>query len=546
MKNTQQNSEKITALYCRLSKDDGTNNESMSIANQKSMLREYARQHGFEHCRYYVDDGYSGTNFNRPDFQRMINDIGEGEVGVVITKDLSRLGRNYLETGTYLEIFFPNHNVRYIAINDAVDSIDKQQMDITPFRNIINEMYAKDTSRKIKSAFRARKKQGKFMGSIAPFGYKKDPNDHNHLIIDEEQAPTVRRIYELAEEGLGLHRIVNVLRDEKWLRPAWYKQELFPRSEIDDTTKYDWDNTYVSQILRSPTYCGHLPLYSKPTKSIHSDNRQYIPYGDREVIRNTQEPIIDEERWKRVQKIMDARPVVNTDPTGYDNIFRGVLKCADCGSAMLVKVEHRRQREDIIDKTFYCCTKYRKYGRKSDCSAHNVEARILHDVVLADIQKHAKMAIKNPERMVEEIAKQLDVERMTGRKAKQNQLKKLRARSREIDNLYTKLYEDVAKGVIPQKRFQMMASKFDDEQNTLNEQISELEQETESMKEQLSSVERFVDEVGEYAGIKKLNYRIINRLIDKILIHQAIEVDGERIQKIEIHYRFIGSLGALE
>lgn len=243
---------------------------------------------------------------------------------------------------------------------------------------------------------------------------------------------------------------------------------------------------------------------------------------------------------------MDARPAVNTDPTGYDNIFRGVLKCADCGSAMLVKVEHRRQREDIIDKTFYCCTKYRKYGRKSDCSAHNVEARLLHEVVLADIQKHAKMAIKNPERMVEEISKQLDVERMTGRKAKQNQLKKLRARSREIDNLYTKLYEDVAKAVIPQKRFQMMASKFDDEQNTLNEQISELEQETESMKEQLSSVERFVDEVGEYAGIKKLNYRIINRLIDKILIHQAIEVDGERIQKIEIHYRFIGSLGALE
>lgn len=546
MKNKQLNSDKITALYCRLSKDDGTNQESMSIANQKSMLREYARQHGFENCRYYVDDGYSGTNFNRPDFQRMINDIQEGEVGVVITKDLSRLGRNYLETGTYLEIFFPNHNVRYIAINDAVDSLDKQQMDITPFRNIINEMYAKDTSRKIKSAIHSRKKQGKFMATTAPFGYMKDPNDHNHLIIDEAQAPTVRRIYELAEEGLGLHRICYTLREEKWLKPAWYKKELFPQFVEDDDKRYDWDSAYVSQILRSPTYCGHLPIYSKPTKSMRTDKRQYIPFSDRDYVLNTHEAIIDEERWKRVQKIMNARPTFKSDPNEYDNIFRGVLKCADCGSAMLLKVEYRRQREDIIDKAFYCCTKYRKYGKKSDCSAHNVEARLLHEVVLADIQKHAKQAIKNPEKMIESIAKQLDIERASGKKAKQAELKKLRARNREIDNLYTKLYEDVSNGVIPQKRFQMMASKFDAEQEANKEKISLLEKETESLKEQLSSVQRFVDEVGEYAGIKKLNYRIINRLIDKILIHQAVEVDGERIQKIEIHYRFIGSLGALE
>ena len=204
MKRAKLNNDKITALYCRLSKDDGTNNESMSISTQKTMLKEYAKRNGFLNCRFYVDDGYSGTNYDRPAFRQLIEDIRNGEVATLITKDLSRLGRNYLETGTYIEVFFPNHNVRYIAINDGVDSIDNTQMDITPFRNIINEMYAKDTSRKIKSALRTRRLQGKYMATTPPFGYRKDENDHNHLVIDEVTAPVVELIFSIAEEGVGL------------------------------------------------------------------------------------------------------------------------------------------------------------------------------------------------------------------------------------------------------------------------------------------------------------------------------------------------------
>ena len=280
MKRAKLNNDKITALYCRLSKDDGTNNESMSISTQKTMLKDYAERNGFLNCQFYVDDGYSGTNYDRPAFRQLIEDIQDGEVSTLITKDLSRLGRNYLETGTYIEVFFPNHNVRYIAINDGVDSIDNAQMDITPFRNIINEMYAKDTSRKIKSALHARKMQGKYMAATAPFGYKKDESDHNHLVIDEVTAPVVELIFSIAEEGVGLHTICNRLRKAKVIKPSFYKKE------------------------------------------------------------------------------------------------------------MLAKVEQKRKRNNVLDKTFYCCTKYRKFG-KGGCSSHTIEARTVHEVVLADIQKHA-------------------------------------------------------------------------------------------------------------------------------------------------------------
>ncbi|UYJ02116.1 MAG: DNA topoisomerase [Faecalibacterium prausnitzii] len=277
---------KVTALYCRLSKDDGSNSESLSIRTQKSMLMEYATRNGFGNCQYYVDDGYSGTNSDRPAFQELLDDIREGKVATVITKDQSRLGRNHIETGTYMEIFFPEHGVRYIAINDGYDSNEQSQMDIAPFRNIINEMYAKDTSRKIKSALRTRKKSGKYISSGAPFGYQKDPADHNHLVIDPNTAPVVEYIYSMAEEGLGLHRIAKRLHDEKVLKPCYYKKEMFGRF-IDDEKMYDWDSAYISQVLHSPVYAGHIIYEAKPTVSMKSKKRRYIPFEERAIVPNT-------------------------------------------------------------------------------------------------------------------------------------------------------------------------------------------------------------------------------------------------------------------
>ncbi len=545
MKRAKLNNDKITALYCRLSKDDGTNNESMSISTQKTMLKDYAKRNGFLNCQFYVDDGYSGTNYDRPAFRQLIEDIQDGEVSTLITKDLSRLGRNYLETGTYIEVFFPNHNVRYIAINDGVDSIDNAQMDITPFRNIINEMYAKDTSRKIKSALHARKMQGKYMATTAPFGYQKDEKDHNHLVIDEVTAPVVELIFSIAEEGVGLHTICNRLRKAKVLKPSFYKKELFERF-MDEEKMYDWDTAYVSQILHNPVYAGNLTVADKPTKTMHSKKRQYIPFAEREVIYGTHEPIIEQNRWNNVQKILQSRPpVIGESSSGYDNIFRGVIKCADCGSAMLAKVEQKRKRNNVLDKTFYCCTKYRKFG-KEGCSSHTIEARTVHEVVLADIQKHAGQALTDRKAMVTEIAERLNLQLSADKEQQKKELRQCKQRVSEIENLYAKLYEDLTRELITEKRFQMLSARYDSEQEELTAKIKELEKSAIADKEQLSSIEQFAEQISGYAGITELNFKIINQLIEKILVSEPVEVDGQKIQRLTIHYKFIGALETLE
>ena len=545
MKRAKLNNDKITALYCRLSKDDGTNNESMSISTQKTMLKDYAKRNGFLNCQFYVDDGYSGTNYDRPAFRQLIEDIQDGEVSTLITKDLSRLGRNYLETGTYIEVFFPNHNVRYIAINDGVDSIDNAQMDITPFRNIINEMYAKDTSRKIKSALHARRMQGKYMATTAPFGYQKDEKDHNHLVIDEVTAPVVELIFSIAEEGVGLHTICNRLRKAKVIKPSFYKREMFERY-TDEEKMYDWDTAYVSKILHDPVYAGNLTVAERPTKTMRSKKRQYIPYAEREVIYGTHEPIIEQSRWNTVQKILESRPpVIGESSSGYDNIFRGIIKCADCGSAMLAKVEQKRKRNNVLDKTFYCCTKYRKFG-KEGCSSHTIEARTVHEVVLADIQKHAGQALADRKAMVTEIAERLNLQMSADREQQKKELRQCKQRVSEIENLYAKLYEDLTRELITEKRFQMLSARFDSEQEELTARIKELEKSAIADKEQLSSIEQFAEQISGYAGITELNFKIINQLIEKILVSEPVEVDGQKIQRLTIHYKFIGALETLE
>ena len=451
---------KVTALYCRLSKDDGSNSESLSIRTQKAMLMEYATRNGFGNCQYYVDDGYSGTNSDRPAFQELLDDIREGKVATVITKDQSRLGRNHIETGTYMEIFFPEHGVRYIAINDGYDSNEQSQMDIAPFRNIINEMYAKDTSRKIKSALRTRKKSGKYISSGAPFGYQKDPADHNHLVIDPNTAPVVEYIYSMAEEGLGLHRIAKRLHDEKVLKPCYYKKEMFGRF-IDDEKMYDWDSAYISQVLHSPVYAGHIIYEAKPTVSMKSKKRRYIPFEERAIVPNTHEAIIPQDRWENVQRILYSRSgCFMCDKTDYDNIFKGIVRCADCGRTMLVKVEHRRKRNSVLDQTFYCCSTYRKYGAKA-CDSHNLEARVLHEAVFADIQAHAKAAVNNREALVKKIANQMHLRVSSDRAQHKRDLKQCKARIAEIEDLYKKRWERSPSASSPNRGIDMCQAKAD-------------------------------------------------------------------------------------
>ena len=409
--------------------------------------------------------------------------------------------------------------------------------DIILYVRLTNEMYAKDTSRKIKSALHARKMQGKYMATTAPFGYQKDEKDHNHLVIDEVTAPIVELIFSIAEEGVGLHTICNRLRKAKVIKPSFYKKEMFERY-TDEEKMYDWDTAYVSKILHDPVYAGNLTVAERPTKTMRSKKRQYIPYAEREVIYGTHEPIIEQSRWNTVQKILESRPpVIGESSSGYDNIFRGVIKCADCGSAMLAKVEQKRKRNNVLDKTFYCCTKYRKFG-KEGCSSHTIEARTVHEVVLADIQKHAGQALADRKAMVTEIAERLNLQLSADKEQQKKELRQCKQRVSEIENLYAKLYEDLTRELITEKRFQMLSARFDSEQEELTAKIKELEKSAIADKEQLSSIEQFAEQISGYAGITELNFKIINQLIEKILVSEPVEVDGQKIQRLTIHYKF--------
>ena len=522
----------------------GGRNHPLHSNSQKRILEAYAKQNGFSNLKWYTDDGFSGANFQRPGFQSMLADIEAGLVGTVIVKDMSRLGRNYLQVGMYTEMIFPQNGVRFIAINDGVDSAQGEN-DFAPLRNIFNEMYAKDTSRKIKSALHARKMQGKYMATTAPFGYKKDESDHNHLVIDEVTAPVVELIFSIAEEGVGLHTICNRLRKAKVIKPSFHKKEMFERY-IDEEKMYDWDTAYVSKILHDPVYAGNLTVAERPTKTMRSKKRQYIPYAEREVIYGTHEPIIEQSRWNTVQKILESRPpVIGESSSGYDNIFRGVIKCADCGSAMLAKVEQKRKRNNVLDKTFYCCTKYRKFG-KEGCSSHTIEARTVHEVVLADIQKHAGQALTDRKAMVTEIAERLNLQLSADKEQQKKELRQCKQRVSEIENLYAKLYEDLTRELITEKRFQMLSTRYDSEQEELTTKIKELEKSAIADKEQLSSIEQFAEQISGYAGITELNFKIINQLIEKILVSEPVEIDGQKIQRLTIHYKFIGALETLE
>ena len=320
--------QKITALYCRISLEDGGDNESMSISNQKLMLKDYAEKIGLFQHEYYVDDGYTGRNFNRPSFQRMIADIEAGKIGCVITKDLSRLGRNYIEAGSYIEIFFPKHRVRYIAITDGVDSLTRQEMDITPFKNILNDMYSRDISKKVLAGRMTRSRQGKFCGGQPPFGLMRDPEDNGHLILDPDTAPVIRKIYDMALDGLGCMRIAKQLMEDK-----------IPITRVKgdtacDVNYYSWGASRISHILRNPFYKGAHPVCRTHQKGIRSNTYDIIPREDWEVIEDCHEAIVSPEEWEQVQTIIDRRPpVMKGNACPFYNIFHGIIYCATCGES---------------------------------------------------------------------------------------------------------------------------------------------------------------------------------------------------------------------
>ena len=540
--------QKITALYCRISLDDGSQNESMSISNQKLMLKDYAEKNGMPRYEYYVDDGYTGRNFNRPSFKRLIADIEAGKVGCVITKDLSRLGRNYIEAGSYIEIFFPKHNVRYIAVTDGVDSLTRQEMDITPFKNILNDMYSRDISKKVLAGRMTRSRQGKFCGGQPPLGLMRDPEEKGHLILDPDTAPTIRKIFDLALNGWGCMRIAKQLMEDK-----------IPITRVKSNTEcdvnyYSWGSARISHILRNPFYKGAHLVCRTHQKGIRSNTYDIIPREEWEVLEGCHEAIVSPEDWEKVQELIDRRPpIMEGNACPFYNLFHGIIYCATCGKSMQVRYEKvgrtgknrfTGEEREPIDKAYYICQTYNRLG-KNACTSHKVEARDLYNLVLKDIQELAAMALKDVESFYQRISSRMERRYLADASEMEKERERLEARNREIDDMFLNLYTDKAKGILSEQRFVKLTAAMEREQEENQKQLKELTLSLRRSNEHESDVRTFIREIRQYATIQELDEGILNRLISRILVGEVKKVDGEKFQEIKIIYNFVGEIPAV-
>ena len=540
--------QKITALYCRISLDDGSQNESMSISNQKFLLKDYAEKNGMPRYEYYVDDGYTGRNFNRPSFKRLIADIEAGKIGCVITKDLSRLGRNYIEAGSYIEIFFPKHNVRYIAVTDGVDSLTRQEMDITPFKNILNDMYSRDISKKVLAGRMTRSRQGKFCGGQPPLGLMRDPEEKGHLILDPDTAPTIRKIFDLALNGWGCMRIAKQLMEDK-----------IPITRVKSNTEcdvnyYSWGSARISHILRNPFYKGAHLVCRTHQKGIRSNTYDIIPREEWEVLEGCHEAIVSPEDWEKVQELIDRRPpIMEGNACPFYNLFHGIIYCATCGKSMQVRYEKvgrtgknrfTGEEREPIDKAYYICQTYNRLG-KNACTSHKVEARDLYNLVLKDIQELAAMALKDVESFYQRISSRMERRYLADASEMEKERERLEARNREIDDMFLNLYTDKAKGILSEQRFVKLTAAMEREQEENQKQLKELTLSLRRSNEQESDVRTFIREIRQYATIQELDEGILNRLISRILVGEVKKVDGEKFQEIKIIYNFVGEIPAV-
>ena len=543
--NSKITSPMITALYCRLSLEDGKDNESMSISNQKLLLKDYAEKNGMFNCEFYVDDGFTGRNFNRPAFQRMISDIEAGKIGYVITKDLSRLGRNYIESGSYMEVFFPKHNVRYIAITDNYDSLNKQEMDIAPFKNILNDMYSRDISKKVLAGRMTRSRQGKFCGGQPPLGLMRDPDDNGHLIIDPETAPIIRRIYDLALDGFGNMKICKVLMEERI--PITRTQT----GTDCDVNYYAWSGSRISAILRNPFYKGAHVVCKTHQKGIRSNTYNIIPREQREVIEDCHEAIIPKAEWEKVQQLIDRRPpIMKGNNCPYYNIFHGIVYCATCGKSMQVRYEKvgrtdkdRRtgKEREPIDKAYYICQTYNRLG-KNACTSHKIEARDLYNLVLSDIQEVAAMALKDKEAFYRRLSRRMEKQYLADTDSLKKEFESLAGRNQEIDDTFISLYADKAKGILTEKRFLKLTDAMEKEQESNQNRMQEIAALISEEEHSEGDVQMFMGEIRRYAAITELDETVLNRLINRILIGEPKKVDGVKTQEVRIVYNFVGEL----
>lgn len=526
--------EKITALYGRLSRDDELVGDSNSIVHQKEMLAKYAKEHGFTNTAFYIDDGFSGTNFNRPDFQRMMSDAEEGKIATIIVRDMSRFGRDYIMVGYYTEIYFPNSDIRFIAINDQVDTVSATDNDFTPFKNIMNEWYAKDTSKKIKAVLKTKGNSGKHLSTLPPFGYKKDPNDKEKWIVDEEAAATVKEIFDLYIGGLKINDIAKQLTDEGKETPQLYAMKRGLKYRGRSPYPEIWNNSTIRYILVQMAYTGCTVNFQTYRKSFKNKKMAFHPKDEWKIFEDTQPAIIDRQTFDTVQKMREHKRVyIKSNET---NMFSGLLYCADCGG--LLTIQRYKKNHDYDH--FYCST-YRK-KKKGLCTPHRIRVKDLKEVILQDLRKICEYVVFHEKEFIENYLKSTTVEQQKAQAKAQSELSKTTARIEEINGIIRKLYEDNVKGKMTDERFDFLAKSYETEQAELRTKTEELKKIIAATEQDNDNLKKFLKIVEHYLCIEELTPEILHSFIDKIYIDEAEIFDGKKMQGVRIVYNFVGAI----
>ena len=528
----------ITALYCRLSRDDGADGDSNSISNQKRMLSKYAKEHGFDNTRFYVDDGYTGTNFNRPGFLKMLEDMDAGYVSTLIIKDMSRLGRDYLQSGYYTESYFPDRNIRFIAINDGVDSINGDN-EFIPFRNIMNEMYARDISRKVRSAHRIRGNMGEPLGQ-PPYGYMKSPENKKKWIIDPPAAAVVRKIFRLFLEGKGIDTIARMMQEDGHLNCTayWQSKGIGRGGKKVQPNPYKWKCSTISGILQRQEYCGDIINFKTTSRSFKNRRRIDNAPEDRVIFKDVHEPIISREDFEIVQKL--AGNVKRRPPkpeNGDKNIFCDLLYCADCGKKLWY---HTNTNNSNIH--YFSCSNYVKDYRGTCPTRHYIRVEGVEQVVIRELARLAAYLEEDEEAFVELLAKKSEKDAKMERKLLQNELQSSIARNEAVARLFEKLYEDNATGKVTDDWFMQLSHKYELERVALKERINEIQIKLHDMDHHKQGYERFVSIIRKLLDMEVLTFPILRELIDRIEVYEAEGTGKSRTQRIAIYYRFVGYL----
>ena len=537
-----QTESKITALYERLSRDDDQIGDSNSIVNQKKYLESYAQQRGYTNIQHYTDDGWSGGNFERPAWKQLVADIEARKVAHVLVKDMSRIGRDYLQTGFYTEVMFRQHGVHFVAIANSVDSDDQNSNEFAPFLNIMNEWYLRDLSRKQKTAIRVKGESGKPTTNAAIYGYKKMPGDKYTWHIDEEAAAVVRRIFRLTLEGKGPYDIARILYEDKVDTPAvyfgkqnkgvWKNKEEFPNP-------YNWSGFVVSQILAKPEYMGHTVNFRSHKQSYKDKNPVMNPKEDWLIFENTHEAIVDKETWELAQQL--RKTPRRHDTIGEANPLTGLLFCADCGAKMYNQ-RTRGSDSKPYPSDAYECSAYKLAGqrRTSACCNHHISTKALRELILNTIRTVSTYAISNQEEFAARVRAASQIRQKEAAKDTKRKLNKDRKRITELDNIIKKLYESFATGRINDKRFDSLLAEYEAEQKELQASVKAAEEHLSSFEEDTARVEQFMELAKRYTDFSELTTMMINEFIDKILVHAPEKVDGDRVQEVEIYLKFIG------